>query len=352
MDESWFTESKKQAAKRGSDEGQTMPETEDDDSFSDCMEPAMSGADLTLAAANELESGLTGAIEDLFPRIELIGFYARRKSGNTNDNNSARLKHVLWLIQHRPDCPILGTPFTTINAASQPESFKEARGLWLLHLEIQSRNTSMLGRCSDFFLFDDTQLSEELLMRAREIEPTLPDWPKKLAHFLGLRRTPDGSRLKDALSMIREAVEKETDRHRRFYLLDDLATISFNAGDLDGAKAAARKVLSVAKNYKNDWNYGNAIYYGHSVLGRVALSEDQIESAKRHLLQAGATPGSPQLNSFGPPMDLAQELLQRGERDTVIQFLRLCQKFWKRKILNKWIERLTNGESISLHDKN
>jgi hypothetical protein len=329
-----------------------MPETEDHDFFSDCMEHAMAGADLTLSAVNVLESGLTGGIGDLFPRIELIGFYARRKRENTADNDSARLKHVLWLIEHRPDCPILGTPFTTIKPASQPESYQEARRLWLSHIEAQPQNTSMIGRCSDFFLFDDAQLSEQLLMRARELEPTLPDWPKKLAHLLGSTRTLDGSRLKDALSMIREAVEKETDRHRRFYLLDDLATISFNAGDLVSAKAAARKVLSVAKNYKNDWNYGNAIYYGHSVLGRVALAEGEITSAKEHLLQAGATPGSPQLDSFGPPMELAQELLQRGERETVIQFLRLCQKFWKRDTLNKWIEGLTNGESVNLQRKN
>ena len=40
-------------------------------------------------------------------------------------------------------------------------------------------------------------------------------------------------------------------------------------------------------------------------------------------------PGSPQLNSFGPIMSLAEELLEQGEPDTVLEFFAECRKFWK-----------------------
>jgi len=38
------------------------------------------------------------------------------------------------------------------------------------------------------------------------------------------------------------------------------------------------------------------------------LKEGKVEDAKHYLLEAGKTPGSPQLNSFGPDMSLAEEL--------------------------------------------
>ena len=44
---------------------------------------------------------------------------------------------------------------------------------------------------------------------------------------------------------------------------------------------------------------------------------------------AGRTPGSPQLNSFGPNMLLAKELLEKGEREKVLVYFALCAKFWQ-----------------------
>jgi hypothetical protein len=83
----------------------------------------------------------------------------------------------------------------------------------------------------------------------------------------------------------------------------------------------ARELLSVAAGYAKDWNYGNAVFVGNMVIGRVALRSDKHTFlAKGSLLAAGETPGSPHLNRFGPNMSLAQDLLERGERDSVLEF--------------------------------
>jgi hypothetical protein len=48
------------------------------------------------------------------------------------------------------------------------------------------------------------------------------------------------------------------------------------------------------------------------VLGQVALRRGDAKKAASFLLAAGKTWGSPQLNSFGPNMPLANDLLAAG----------------------------------------
>jgi len=133
---------------------------------------------------------------------------------------------------------------------------------------------------------------------------------------------------------------------KRFYALSDLAKAAFDAGDLNKAEAYGRELLSLAPEYSKDWNYGNAIFFGNMIVGRVVLQRDQnVFLAKSSLLASGQTPGSPQLNSFGPNMSLAKDLLKAGERDTVLEFFTLCGKFWKmqRGNLETWAATVKGG---------
>lgn len=135
------------------------------------------------------------------------------------------------------------------------------------------------------------------------------------------------------------------DTLHRFYALSDLAVAAFDAGELGKARSYANELLSLASRYAKDWNNGNAIYYGNLVLGRLALRENDTRKAKALLLAAGHTHGSPQLNSFGPNLMLAKELLDKGERDTVLQFFALCKVFWKmdRGLLDQWSATVRGG---------
>jgi hypothetical protein len=122
---------------------------------------------------------------------------------------------------------------------------------------------------------------------------------------------------------------------------------ALNAGDLEAARRFAEEVLRLAPRFPKSWNYGNALHYGHLVLGMVALRANDVQRAKEQLLEAGRTPGSPQLDSFGPNMALARALLLRGERKTVAEYLKLCGAFWKgqrnRKTLARWNRDIQRG---------
>ena len=131
----------------------------------------------------------------------------------------------------------------------------------------------------------------------------------------------------------------------RFYALTDLAKVAFEAGEAEKATGYAQELLHMAAEYPKDWNYGNAIYYGHFVLGRVALEQGNTRQAVDQLLAAGATPGSPQLNSFGPNVTLARDLLAAGQVQPVLEFLAQCKRFWRMDSghLDEWISIIRAG---------
>ena len=116
---------------------------------------------------------------------------------------------------------------------------------------------------------------------------------------------------------------------QRFYSLDNLIQEAYRSGSLGEVKVLCTEYLTLAKSYPGDWNYGNAVHKANIYLGLVALDENRVEDSKQHLLKAGDTPGSPQLNSFGPNMLLAKALLENGEKDVVLEYIGKLGRFWQ-----------------------
>lgn len=139
-----------------------------------------------------------------------------------------------------------------------------------------------------------------------------------------------------ALEHLEKAYEL-ADESLRDSLLEGLAKGAYSADRLDKARHYAELML---QNSEAGWNNGNRVHHGNLVLGRIALREGNIEEAKSRLIAAGNTPGSPQLNSFGPNMALAKALLEIGEREVVLEYFKLCSTFWSsdraKDKLDKW----------------
>jgi len=153
--------------------------------------------------------------------------------------------------------------------------------------------------------------------------------------------TPQG-RLAEATNKLAKAKTPQ----ERFYALNDAAKENFVAGNAEDAKKYAQELMTLLPKFPSDWNYGNAVQDANLVLGRIAVKDGRIDEAKKYLLAAGNSPGSPQMNSFGPNVSLAKDLLEKGERDVVIKYLELCSKFWKmhRGRLDQWIQEIKDGK--------
>ncbi len=150
-----------------------------------------------------------------------------------------------------------------------------------------------------------------------------------------------------------DRLSKTNKPNERAYLLFNMAPAAFAAGDMKKAAGFAKDLADLANQVSTMPGFGPSLYsdsvfISNLVLGHIALRENQIEKAKEHLLKSGDVTGSPVLGSFGPSMTLARELLERGEKDTVLTYLDLCAKFWLLKSeagkLGKWKTTIQNGE--------
>ena len=143
-----------------------------------------------------------------------------------------------------------------------------------------------------------------------------------------------------------EKLSKAVTERERFYALNDAARSSFEIGKTEEADRYARELMTLKERYQDDWNCGNAIHGANVVLGRIALIENRVDDSKKHLIAAGNSPGSPQLNSFGPNMTLAKDLLENHETEIVLEYFELCRVFWEMhdEKLDSWSEAVKNGD--------
>jgi len=77
------------------------------------------------------------------------------------------------------------------------------------------------------------------------------------------------------------------------------------------------------------------------------LRDGAVTEAKDYLLASAQTTGSPVQQSFGPNMRLAKELLECGEREVVVEYLRQCSQFWQTDDhqAEQWIYAIEHGQT-------
>lgn len=130
-----------------------------------------------------------------------------------------------------------------------------------------------------------------------------------------------------------------------FTHLPSAAAAAFHLERFAEAKQLAERALALAPVFQESWNYGNAIHLGHTVLGLLALKNQDSVTAISELHASGQMPGSPQLNSYGPSMQLAKALLTAGHIEPVLVYLEQCRTFWNMGStwLDLWERKIREG---------
>lgn len=303
-----------------------------------------SGRDLTGEEAVDLERSVAENPWDLESRTRLLGHYSARRTDD--EARSAYREHVLWLIEHQPEAPVLGLTTLGVNPVRDGRLYRQGAAIWERHLERDPNNLAILHNASAYFLFAERELALELLERASRIEPENPRWRERIGRtrMLDARAgtEPDVESATEAVAAF-ESVLEETDDTWRLNVLADAAEAAALAEDWEKAVEYANDLLRSAAEDTTDWFYGNAVHQGNLVLGAVAFAKGDVNQAALFLVRAGRTPGSPQLNSFGPRMGLARDLLEAGQRDAVVEYLELCGRFWQKETVDAWIRTIEAG---------
>ncbi len=134
---------------------------------------------------------------------------------------------------------------------------------------------------------------------------------------------------------------------KRFYALGAAAKESFIAGKIEDARKYAQELLGMLPDFKDNREYASAIHDGNIVLGRIAVREGRMDDARKFLIEAAQTPGTPQMMNYGPNMALAKDLLDKGEKDVVVDYLQLCRRFWSNDDgrLDRWTQEIKDGKT-------
>ncbi len=310
-------------------------------SADDAHRLAMLGGQMSREDKVLLEEQVATNPNDVDSRTKLLGYYFI-KGRQDADAKSNRERHVIWLIENAPESEVLGSPYGQLNKFLEPKAYDQAKQAWQRIIQQSPEKLTALKHASAFFLINDREISEELLLKGQALDATDPKWAASLGQLysLELMSLPEGESRKAVAKKAfdqNELAYQLSDAEGRDALLTSLAKSALAAGLKDDAKKFATMMLD---NNTDGWNRGNLIHHGNLVLGQIALSDGNLDEAKSRLLLAGQTTGSPQLNSFGPNMQLAKELLERGETEVVLDYFELCKTFWKSgdRDLKRWSE--------------
>lgn len=307
---------------------------------------ARQGGRLSAEAAQALEKQLEANPGDLASRTQLLGYYWS-KFGSKPDRE-ARQKHVQWIIENHPEAVIAGLPYASLDPYIDVQAYPTAKAAWLKQADKFKDDTRVLGNAATFFLVHDRELAKSFLEKAQSNEPDNPHWAERLGQLyshetLAAHNAEEKQQAAaTALKYFEDALKATNGSSKRMYLLVNATKMAFAAGEAKKAESYATELLSTS-------SHGHAVHHGNVILGRLALKAGDIDKAKEHLIAAGKVAGSPTLNSFGPNMALAKDLLEKGETEVVLEYFELCSHFWQDRQgrLEQWTKEVENG---NMHD--
>jgi hypothetical protein len=178
--------------------------------------------------------------------------------------------------------------------------------------------------------------AEQMLSRARTVQPENHHWPWRLAFLYKAQADAAPAPLQAELAA-KSLAEFETAQRLGSFWSDSwlplLPHVALMAGQTTKARDYALWLLrlgwqSVA-NARGGSQPGEFIHRGNIALGKIAVATNDVHQAKAHLIDAGKAPWVISKQDKQPDMTLAAELLHRGERAAVIEYLKLCRLIWK-----------------------
>ena len=331
------------------------------------MAAAEQGEQMSRADADRLEHALKRTPGDLTAREQLIGYYFIAQTtdlqlpGKSVDSESAvtaRDRNLVWLIQNFPALELLGSsPMGLVKPTPDAADYVAAMDAWSSQADSQAP-PRVKGNAGVFFAQSNDPRAVDLLVAAEAGDGRNATWPAVLGDLYVLRAkssTPGSAAAHQAAVLAVGELEKAwnlSGGSTRDPKLSEIAKLAVVAGQDDKAVQYATVLLNTfrVEAGQSPLSVGGPIHDGNMVLGEVALHRGDRAGAGQYLLKAGATPGSPLLDQFGPNFSLARDLLLAGSRAVVLQYCDEVAKFWSDPKLATWRAAIAAGKTPDFGD--
>jgi len=138
---------------------------------------ARDGRALSPQQVSDLEEGLKTDPDDLGARTRLLGYYysSSLRITSAEATRAARRRHILWIIEHRPEAEVTRLSETTIDptghALADPDGYNDARRLWLRQVDLHKNDARVFVHAARFLRLSDKANSLSLLKKAMQLEP-------------------------------------------------------------------------------------------------------------------------------------------------------------------------------------
>ncbi|MBX9941182.1 MAG: hypothetical protein K2Y32_18105 [Candidatus Obscuribacterales bacterium] len=295
--------------------------------------------------ARNREDKLLADPSDLLSRSLLLSYYDRllQKVGTSDAESPSLLesymRHVGWLIENMPTSQLHQRLIFSHFLLGKAESAKVVE-LWQVQVSKYPSDPRVLGNFAEYIRVLDGPAAHALLLDCHQLEPRNPEWCERLS------RICEGG---DSIAWAEKWLDRSERKHRG-QALETLAYLHLKAGNLQKANGYAFR-LGLGRDCDDK-------HHSETVRGLVALRQNKVYRAGKHLRRAAEVGSTPVLSSFGPSMELAYGLLKVGERKFVLDYLRACESFWtsagnrpqiwsheieEGKIPAEWLRRFNEG---------
>ncbi|HKW97356.1 MAG TPA: TonB family protein [Bryobacteraceae bacterium] len=134
------------------------------------------GSQLSAAEAQQLEQHLATQPDDVATRARLASYHIHiANEGQARDE-------IFWLVEHRPESEVA----LYFSRTYQPPAidYERLKALWLQQVTAHPGDPRVLANAAAFLGDKDQFAEEDLLKRARQVDPQNPEWTTRLADLM------------------------------------------------------------------------------------------------------------------------------------------------------------------------
>jgi len=267
---------------------------------------------------------------------------------------------ILELIEKYPETSLIRGVLVRWDYSFSENLYAKAKRIWSTNIERNRNNVNVLINAAEFYSLLNEPFAEQYFLEVLKIEPECLECIERLADFYQTNLVNIEKAIYYYKHALQIAINNKNDE-ARIRMLTHLCKLSFDAEQFDDAFEYASECTSLDTNVGNlSVDCGDASHDGHHILGKIALKNERIDEAKKHLILSLQVKGGRFLNEIGPHLLLAQLLLDINEKECVIEYLNRSMGFLSsdnavyginKNVFGGWINKIKVGDKPKLYNR-